>query len=56
MHEENGLVERGWRTIATMKDSLLIDNGLLLEFWTETIGTANYFCNRLPIKSQKRPG
>ena len=28
LHEENGLAERGWKTLATMKDSLLIDSGL----------------------------
>ncbi len=28
IHEENGLAERRWRTIVTMKDSMLIDGGL----------------------------
>lgn len=36
-----------------MKDSLLINSGLFLEFWAEVIDTANYFRNRLPTRSQK---
>lgn len=53
MHEENGVAERGWRTIVTMKDSFLIDSGLPLEFWVEAMDTANYLQNRLPTKSQR---
>lgn len=53
MHEENGLAERGWRTVVTMKDSLLIDSGLPLEFWAEAMETANYLRNRVPTKSQR---
>ncbi len=51
MHEENGLAERGWKTIVTMKDSLLVDSGLPLDFWAEAMDTANYLRNRLPTKS-----
>lgn len=54
MHEENGIAERGWRTIVTMKDSLLIDSGLPLEFWAEAMDTGNYLQNRLPTKCQWR--
>ncbi len=50
MHEENGIAERGWRTIVMMKDSMLIDSGLPNGFWAEAMETANYFRNRLPIK------
>lgn len=32
IHKENGLTKRGWRTIMIIKDSMLIDNHLLLEF------------------------
>lgn len=32
MYKENGLAERDWRTIVTIKDLLLLDNGLLLDF------------------------
>lgn len=42
MHKENGLVERGWQTIVIIKDSLLLDSGLPLDFWAEAIDTANY--------------
>lgn len=53
IHEENGLAERGWQTVVTMKDSLLIDSDLPLEFWAEAMDTANYLQNRLPTKSQR---
>ncbi len=52
MHKENGLAERGWRTLVTMKDSILIDSGLPNGFWTKAIKTANYLYNRLPTKSK----
>lgn len=53
MHEENGLAKRGWRTVVTMKDSLLIDSNLPSEFWAEVMDIANYLRNRLPTKSQR---
>ena len=52
MHEENGLAERGCRIIVTMKDSMLIDSGLLDGFWAEAMETANYLQNRFPTKSR----
>lgn len=52
VHEENGLAERGWRTIVTMKDSMLIDSGLPNDFWAEAMETANYLRNRLPTRSK----
>ena len=33
-----------------MKDSLLINSGLLIQFWAEAIDTANYLQNRLPTR------
>lgn len=36
-----------------MKNSLLIDNGFLLEFWAKAMDSANYLQNRLPTKSQR---
>lgn len=36
-----------------MKDSLLLDSGLPLDFWAEAMDTANYLRNRLPAKSQR---
>ena len=47
MHKENNIVERCWRTLATIKDSLLIDSGLPVNFWAEAMDTANYLRNRL---------
>lgn len=52
VHEENGMAERGWRTIVTMKDSMLIDSGLFNGFWAEAMETANYLRNRLPTKTK----
>lgn len=52
VHKENRLAERGWRTIVTMKDSMLIDSGLPNVFWAEAMETANYIRNRLPTKSK----
>lgn len=52
VHEETGLAERGWKILATMKDSLLIDSGLPNNFWAEAMETANYLRNRLPTKSR----
>lgn len=33
-----------------MKDSLLIDSGLPINFWAEAMDTSNYLRNRLPTK------
>ena len=52
VHKENGLAERGWRTIVTMKDAMLIDSGLPNDFWAEAMETANYLRNRLPTRSR----
>ena len=54
MHKKNELAEQSWKTIVIMKDSLLIDSSLLLEFWAEAMDTANYLQNRFPTKSQRR--
>lgn len=32
MHEEKRVAEQGWRTIVTIKDSLLVNSGLPLKF------------------------
>lgn len=45
VHEENGLAERGWRIIVTMKDAMLIDSSLPNGFWAEAMETANYLRN-----------
>lgn len=41
-------MERCWKTLAQMKDFLLIDNKLLNQFWAKAIDTANYLQNWLP--------
>ena len=50
MHEENGMAEQCWRSLAIIKDSMLILNVLPVEFWMEAIDIINYFHNRLPTK------
>lgn len=52
VHEENGLAKREWRTIVTMKDSMLLDSGLPNGFWAEAMETANYIRNRLPTRTR----
>lgn len=52
VHEENGLAERGWRTIVTVKDAMLIDSGLPNNFWVEAMEIANYLHNRLLTRSR----
>lgn len=42
MHDENKMAKRGWKTVVTMKDSLLVDSGLPLKFWAKAMDTANY--------------
>ena len=53
MHKENGIAKRGWQTIITMKDLLLLDRGLPLDFLAEVIDTTNYLRNRLLTKTQQ---
>lgn len=36
LHEENGIAERGWKTLVIMKDALLIDSGLPINFWGQS--------------------
>ncbi len=52
LHKENGLAERGWRTLVTMKDELLIDSKLPVDFWTEAMETVNYLRNLLPTRTK----
>ena len=53
IYKKNKIAEKRWQTIVIMKDSLLLDSRLPLDFWTDVIDTANYLQNRLPIKSQR---
>lgn len=52
VHEKNRLAKQGWKTIFTIKESILIDNRLPNNFWTEAVKIANYLQNRLPTKSK----
>ena len=47
IYEENELVKQGWKIIVTMKDVMLIDSGLLNDFWAKIMETANYLRNKL---------
>ena len=42
MHEENSFVKRELQIIITMKNSLLLDSRLLLNFWEKIMVKANY--------------
>ena len=50
IHEENSITEQYWRTLATIKDSLLINTSLLIKFWAETMDISNYLRNQLPTR------
>lgn len=50
MEGENRQAGRGWKTIVTIKDLLLIDSGFPLEFWAKTMEMAKYLRNYLPTK------
>lgn len=52
IYEENSLAEKGLRTLITIKNLLLINNGLSNNFWAEVIETANYFCNKLATRNK----
>lgn len=48
------MAERYQKTLAIIKDALLIDSSLLVNFWIETMDTSNYLQNRLSTKCSKR--
>lgn len=50
MHKENRVPEQCLRTLATMKDLMLINSHLPVNFWAETMNTAYYLHNCLPTK------
>lgn len=50
MHEENEIAEQCWRTFAIIKDSLLINSGLPINFWAKEMDTGNYLRNRLSTR------
>lgn len=47
MHNENRITERCWKILLTIKNLLLIDNDLSVNFWTEKIDTVNNLQNFL---------
>ena len=52
LYIKNSLAKRGWKTLITVKDSLLINSGLFNNFWVKTIETANYLHNQLSTKTE----
>ena len=48
--EMNGLAEVSGKMIVAKARSMLIDAGLLKEFWPEAVNTAIYLLNRLPTR------
>ena len=52
--EHNSVSERSWRTLRTMKDSMLIDAGLPNVFWAEAMHAANELRNLLPTSQRKK--
>lgn len=50
IHEENRMSKRYWRILAIMKDILLINNGLLVNFWIKAMDISNYLQSRLSTK------
>ena len=52
IHEENRLAERGWCTIITIKNSMLINGALPNGFWAEAMETVNYLWNKLATKTK----
>lgn len=49
IYKENGMAERCWKTLATMKDALLIDSGLPINCFA---GQGNYFHNTTLSQTQ----
>lgn len=43
IYKKNRLAKQEWQIIVIIKDLLLIDSSLLLEFWAKVIDIANYF-------------
>lgn len=53
IYKKNGIAEKGQQIIIIIKDFLLLDSGLLLDFWAKAIDTANYLQNKLLTKNQR---
>lgn len=48
--QQNGMAERGWRTVDEMATCLLEAAGLGKEFWAEAMNHAVYLLNRSPTE------
>ncbi|KAI5352875.1 hypothetical protein L3X38_005767 [Prunus dulcis] len=49
--QQNGVAERKNRTIVEMAKCMMIEKGMPLEFWAETVNIAVYVLNRSPTKA-----
>lgn len=49
IYKKNGIAKQCRRTLLTMKDSLLIDSNLPVNFWAKAMDTTNYLQSWLPI-------
>ncbi|KAI5352997.1 hypothetical protein L3X38_005889 [Prunus dulcis] len=49
--QQNGVAERKNRTIVEMAKCMMIEKGMPLELWAETVNTAVYVLNRSPTKA-----
>ena len=50
IYEENGIIKLYCQILSIMKNSLLIDSKLPINFWAKAMDTANYPQNRLPSR------
>lgn len=54
MYKENTSAKQGWIIVVIIKNTLLIDSDIFLEFWAKTMETANYFQNRFFYSKQNK--
>lgn len=45
IHKKNSITKEYWQTFSIIKDSLLINNNLPINFWAKVIDNANYLQN-----------
>ena len=46
--QQDGVAERGWRTVVEMARCMLVESGLGADLWGEALSTAVYIVNRVP--------
>ncbi|KAM0981507.1 hypothetical protein ACFX2A_014834 [Malus domestica] len=49
--QQNGVAERRNMTIVEMAKCMMLEKGILFEFWAEAVNTAAYILNRCPTKA-----